>query len=74
MRHLRTGLYLGLAALTLTVYGLAEARGWALDDKRAPERVEPDQLRRVSPGAWTYVYWYHGMRGQVSASPEEIPT
>ncbi|MEM7311068.1 MAG: hypothetical protein AAF682_30640 [Planctomycetota bacterium] len=64
MKSLRAAIFLAFGVLALGVYGLAEARGWAGDGKRVPERIEPSQLRRASPGSWTYVYWYHGVRGK----------
>ncbi len=56
--------YFIFVAMTLSMYGLAEARGWASGGQKAPERIPPNQVRNVHPGSWTYLYWAHGMRGK----------
>ena len=61
MKHTLTLLFL---ILVLGVFWTAQARGWAFGGRKAPERVDPGQLRSTSPGSWGYVYWYHGSRGK----------
>lgn len=62
MRHHKTSVV--FFVLVLFLYWTAEARGWAMGGKQAPERIAPEQLRSHNPGSWHYVYWYHGSRGK----------
>lgn len=60
----RLFLYAAIIAFTLSLYGSAEARGWARGGKKAPDSVDPAQLRNTNPGSWTFLYWAHGSRGK----------
>ena len=57
-------LVIAFFTFVLGLYWTAESRGWAGGGRKAPERVDPGQLRSQSPGSWGYVYWYHGSRGK----------
>lgn len=57
----------GLCAMGALVIGgfiLLESSGWARGGSRAPQRIDPKQIRSSSPGSWTYLYWTHGSRGK----------
>ena len=56
--------YALVVASSLSVYGMAESRGWASGGSKAPERIPPNQVRNSHPGTWTYLYWAHGVRGK----------
>ncbi len=59
-------IYMGVALLTLLLYGMAEARGWATGGtKRKP--LPQSELRQSDLGYRshrTHVFWFYGFRGK----------
>ena len=56
--------YLVFGAAVLVLYFWLEMSGVAFGGSKAPERMDPNQIRSSSPGSWTYIYWHHGSRGK----------
>ena len=62
LQHYRIYTAFGLAVVALFVF--LETSGRASGGDKAPERIDPQQIRSTSPGSWTFLYWAHGMRGK----------
>lgn len=60
--HYRIYTAFGLVVVALFVF--LETSGAARGGSKAPERIDPQQIRSTSPGSWTFLYWSHGMRGK----------
>ena len=56
--------YVLFGGAILALYLWLELSGAAFGGKRAPRKMDPNQIRSSSPGSWTYLYWAHGSRGK----------
>jgi hypothetical protein len=56
--------YLAFGGVVLALYLWLEMTGVAFGGAKAPQKMDPTQIRSSSPGSWTYIYWSHGSRGK----------